>query len=166
MKRVKISKKILEKLENLGLKVTMYHSAGELQIGDVLFQPTSTVESFESLQENLGLILKDSTVELRRSLESKNINFLDTNGNLSISSGELNLKIQCTKSRQKKKKTSVHFDTSIPITHLVSPNGFAIIDAIFRLSDAGMVRLYLKLLRFRLAVKRIGQSFLLVLIIL
>lgn len=132
MKNIIMPKSLMEDLKQLGLIVTVNHTAGELRIGNVLFQSKAHPQYFDSLSPNAGIILRDSTQELRRYLEARQINYIDRYGNLSIITNELNLKIQ--KIKQKRKKES-NLQLALPPTLLVSPNGLSIVDTLFRLNE-------------------------------
>lgn len=136
MKKIKIPQNIIKELKKVGVSITVNNSdSDEVQIGEVVFTPLISPESFNSLPINKGIILSNSTIELRKSLEAKGINFLDKNGNIFLNTDELNLKLQKIKKKNHKIKQSRGFNKNFSATLLVSPNGFAIIDTIFRLSD-------------------------------
>lgn len=102
MKQNEIPRNLLEELEQIGLTIKVNHTTGELRIGSIIFQPVIDPEHFASLPHSKGIILRDSTQELRRSLESKRINYIDRNGNLSISTSKLTIKTQRIKQRTKR----------------------------------------------------------------
>lgn len=135
MKQIEIPKSLLEDFEQLGLIVDVKKDTGELLIGNVLFQTATNPEHFDSLPQSKGILLRDSTQELRKSLEAKQINYIDRHGNLSLTTSQLNLKIQKAKQKNKREKKEHSLDLTLPPTLLVSPNGLSIVDALFRISD-------------------------------
>lgn len=135
MKQPEIPKSLIEDFEQLGLVVGVKSDTGELRIGNVIFQAATNPEHFDSLPQTKGILLRDSTQDLRKSLEAKQINYIDRHGNLSITTSQLNLKIQKAKQKNKGRKKEHSLEMTLSPTLLVSPNGLAIVDALFRVSD-------------------------------
>jgi hypothetical protein len=137
MKQHGIPKKIKVDLEKMGLTIEEDTALGEVRIGSVIFKTEPHPDAIDSLPINQGLILNDSNIERRRSLENKEINFIDHDGNISFKTGDLKLNIQKIKKIKKRtpQKTSEP-GTRISTTLLVSPNSFTIIDSLFRIKES------------------------------
>lgn len=121
-------------LGKLGLELVINEKS--VSIGKVTFEHHGNPESFQSLPPNTGLLLSKSSRELRKSLQEKNINYLEHNQcNVFIVFESHRLSIDFEKRKTTKLSKVKSLNQNLNPTNLISPNGLAFIDTIFRLDD-------------------------------
>lgn len=133
MKNLARYQKTLKIIEKFGVKLAARIKDQALIIGQIKFRPQSDPAQFSTAIQNEGLLLQKSSKELRRSLQKKGVNYFDLNGNIFVNLDGKRFLIEEAKKRRpvKSKVTATH----ISPTNLVSPNGFAFIDVLFRIDE-------------------------------
>ncbi len=124
---------ILKNLKKLGVQVNITQEGNDLIIGQIRFSKAHSIEKFSNTQREEGLLLSNSSRTLRQSLQKKGINYIDTNGNLFLIHKEVQFLIENIKKTPAIRLPQVA--TRLSPTNLISPNGLAIIDTLFRLDD-------------------------------
>lgn len=134
---IKSVSKINQILDSSGVKLeaSLDHQ-GDLRIGEISFKKLLNPLMSEV---GTGVILTNSSEELRKILKSKGISFIDTNGNLFLnsSSGQITVvpKLKTIAFRQAGISLTSHLPMLNP-TNLISPIGLSIIDTLMRMSDS------------------------------
>ena len=113
------------------------HKDGKiLSLGEVRFHSFPKPESFIAQANNEGLLLTKSSKALRQSLQKKGINYLDLSGNVFLNSEQHQILIEEAKMKPLKKTTQDRI--SLSPTNLISPNGWAFVDLLFRLKNSDL----------------------------
>lgn len=122
-------------LERIGLHLDLNQDGDTLTIGKIEFQPNNNPSSFFETPLNKGLLLPKISKELRKALQDKGISYFDYGvGNIFLNSGKFRVLLEATPKREpsfKKNKSQL----SLNPTNLISPNGLAFIDTLFRLDN-------------------------------
>lgn len=126
------------KLERLlrknGFQIEWKKEDDSIIVGTKVFKASSSPQDFMELPNTQGLLLNHSSKELRKTLQERNINYIDLKGYLHMNL-DPSEKIVIEENSSKKKKPKGNKKVSISPTLLISPNGFALIDTLFRLND-------------------------------
>jgi hypothetical protein len=126
--------KALKGLEKLGLHLEVHKDGRALLLGKVRFQSQPNPESFAAPSKNEGLLLTKTSKALRQSLQQKGINYFDLRGNIFLNSDEHQILIE--EAARKPFSKTAKTQTNLSPTNLISPNGLAFVDMLFRLKNA------------------------------
>ncbi len=128
-------KKIEALLKKNGISLHWESSGDSMILGSKKFNPVVSPTDIMEVPNNEGLILPHSSNEQRKSLQTKNISYIDSKGNLFLSLDKIKILIEASsKSISKKKKIRIQ-NSFVRSTLLISPNGLAIIEALFRVPE-------------------------------
>jgi len=125
--------KAIKSLEKLGLHLEVHKDGQALLLGKVRFQAQPNPANFAAASKNEGLLLTKSSKALRQSLQKKGINYFDLSGNIFLNSEEHQILIEQAKRKPLSKVAKTQ--TSLSPTNLISPNGLAFVDMLFRLKN-------------------------------
>lgn len=125
--------KALKNLEKLGIHLKVHKDGQALVLGKVRFQTLPSPEHFAAPSKNEGLLLAKSSKALRQSLQKKGIHYLDLSGNIFLNSEEHQILVEEVKRKPLAKTAQDR--TSLNPTNLISPNGLAFVDMLFRLKN-------------------------------
>lgn len=124
-------KKALKNFEKVGLHLKMRIDGQTLLLGKVRFQTHTNPENFAGPSKNEGLLLTKSSKALRQLLQKKGINYFDFSGNIFLNSEEHQILIEEILRKPLSKVAKAQ--TTLSPTNLISPNGLAFVDMLFRL---------------------------------
>ncbi len=128
-------KKLLEQLKIAGLLLENQITDNSITICDVqFFFETSTNEYSQHRNKNDGVILFHSSKLRRQTLQKKEISYIDINGNFFIKSNTYKIHIEKNELLKKMTKKSKQ-KVKLSPTNLISPNGLAFIELLFRLNN-------------------------------
>lgn len=125
--------RILEYYHSDGIKLEFESSDDGIKIGEILFR---TNNNPQNATRNEGVLLSNSSEELRSILRSKGISYLESRGHIYIRTKHGYLELNPKEMKAIKKHDGMKVgDVEIPNpTNLISPIGLSIIDTLFRLS--------------------------------
>lgn len=126
--------KALKSLEKLGIHLQVQKDGQVFIVGNVRFLTLPYPENFTATSKHEGVLLKKSTKALRHALQKKGINYFDLSGNIFLKSEEHQILIEEANKRHLSKVTQSR--ATLSPTNLISPNGLAFVDMIFRLKEA------------------------------
>jgi hypothetical protein len=135
-------KKLLRKL---AITIEWKFDGTHLCVGEKTFRPLLTPDEIINLPKSQGLLLGVTTKEFRKSLQSKNINYVDTKGNVFLTLENTNLTIE--ERIKVPKKSKIAKMTPLRPTLIVSPNGLALVELLFRLNPE-VIEQYPKVFQF------------------
>jgi hypothetical protein len=125
-------------LKNSGFHLNWSITDNIVTVGKIVFHLIKAPNELSNLSENQGVIIHNSSRDLRRSLQEKNINYLDPSGYLFIINNSCRIIIdQKIKSKHKKIKKLTSSSTINP-TLLISPNGLTIVETILKTPDTNL----------------------------
>lgn len=137
MRQTKL-KKLKSLFEKYGVLLNWNITDNMISAGKIVFHSVKSPDEFSNQSNNHGVIINNSSRELRVSLQAKNISYIDPSGYLFICNNLFRIIVdQRIKSKHKKEK-KIASTNSINPTLLISPNGLAIIEAIFKTTDENL----------------------------
>jgi hypothetical protein len=139
---MKLSKNQITKLQSI-LEKSGFHldwniTDNMISVGKIVFHAVKSPDDFSNLSDNNGVIIDNISRELRSSLQAKNISYIDPSGYLFISNNLCRIIVDQRTKLQHKKEKKLASTSSINPTLLISPNGLAIIEAIFKTTDENL----------------------------
>jgi hypothetical protein len=128
---------VLQKLEKqAAIRLESRSDHGHLWIRGIEFIPTPAIAVFSTEFQGKGILVHDLSREAAAYCQANEISFLTSKGSLFLVEGghRLLLERRAQKRQTTRKKRSGAMSPGLPPpTTLISPNGFAILDALFRM---------------------------------
>ena len=132
MKKLNITHKLGKALEEEGINLVVKPTPdGGISIGKITFKKR---DDFLNLNRDEGIILTKSSQSLRENLRRRGVSYFDESGNLFLNS-DIKVQIETVIKTAVNKSIREIRSISFSPTNLISPNGLAIIDTLFRLDD-------------------------------
>jgi hypothetical protein len=127
--------KLIGALKKSGVNMDFKESDDSIILGPKRFRYPSSPNDFEELPTNQGLILPHTSREQRKALQTKNISYLDLSGNLYYKTELIKILLEESSKARRSKKIKPSGTNLIRPTLLVSPNGLAFVEALFRVPE-------------------------------
>lgn len=136
MKNIKPYEKALKIFKKMGVNIQANSQDQGLSIGKINFQLHTNPNNFKPSSKNEGLLLPKSSKALRQSLQRTGINYFDLNGNIFFNSDGHQIQIEeaIKKTSSKTSQSSMKLNP----TNLISPNGLAFMDVLFRIENVDL----------------------------
>lgn len=130
-------KKLVEKLEDSGVKLLVKSEAdGTIKIGKIEFRKH---KNFSDLTNYDGILLRHSTTELRQQLKIKGISYIDIEtADIFLNSDSIKIQINEHKFKKRKQHKKIVSVNTIAPTNIISPNGLALVDLLFRTQNSDL----------------------------
>lgn len=138
---LKILEKINKRLLSAGVKLELSSEHGDVKIGNIVFRRLNNPLSAE---ENEGIILINSSEEIRKILQGRGISYFDKEGNIFLNSefGQIRINADFVPKHLIGYAIYPTSDfSSLSPTNLVSPNALSIIDVLYRLTEIQIVEI-------------------------
>ena len=146
-------KKAIQRAESqAGVQFGLRQEGGHLWIGGIEFAPTSKTELFRNKKSENGILIQDLSTEERTYCQTHEISYLTVRGELFLIRKGYRIVLEPSQkaprlNRSGKPRVATNLTATLSPTALVSPNGLAILDTLFRIG-ADSVQSYKSALSF------------------
>ena len=146
-------KKAIQKAETqAGLQLRLRQEGDHLWIGGIKFTLASRADLFRKERFEKGILIRDLSTEEKKYCQSHEISYLTSHGELFLIGNEYRVALEPNRKKRRpvqRSKIKRSESLAIPLqpTLLISPNGLAILDILFRIPN-GKIQNYKSALSF------------------